>query len=177
MKHLMILALPTFLLTGCFDDLDDIKLHMATVAAATPAVIEPMPAVKEFAHFKYDSFDKRSPFLRPKAEVVLEKVGRAQHCLQPERGRVKEPLERYALASLKMKGTLGYEGDTWALVESITDQTLYRVSTGHYLGLFHGKITRVLDNQIQLTEIIPDGTGCYKKRTTTLEISEVQDAN
>ncbi len=172
MRRLIVTLGCTLLLSGCFDDLDDIQAFMTQVKAATPAVIEPIPAVKEFAHVKYSAFDKRSPFLRPKAEAVSEKRESVQDCLQPEVGRNKQPLEKYALSNLRMKGTLGYKGDPWALVESTTDGSLLRVSIGSYLGLFHGQITAVLDDQVQLMEMIPDGTGCWKKRAAVIDMVE-----
>ena len=176
-QPIILTTLSMGLLSGCFGDLDDIKQHMASVAAATPAVIEPIRNVKEFAHVKYISADKRSPFLEPKPEAIAEKLGQLQDCLHPDRARQKEPLELYSLTNLRMKGTLGYAGDQWALVESTTDGSVYRVSKGNYLGLFHGKITAVLDNQLRFTEMVPDGTGCWKERATVIDMSEAGESN
>jgi type IV pilus assembly protein PilP len=168
------------LLSGCFDDLDDIKMHMDQVAASTPAIIEPIPDVKKFAHVKYSGFDKRSPFLEPKPEAIIEKLSQSLDCLSPDSRRTKEPLEKYGLANLRMKGTMGYADDIWALVESSTDRSVYRVSVGNYLGIFHGKITAVKTDEVQLTEMIPDGTGCWKERSTVIylvEAGEPDDKN
>ncbi|MFT5162981.1 MAG: type IV pilus assembly protein PilP [Alteromonadaceae bacterium] len=175
MKRLLWLAFITVPLTGCFDGLDDINAYMQSVKDTTPAGIEPIPDVKVFAHVKYDAFDKRSPFLKPKPEMVAQKVGLSKNCLQPDSGRKKQPLERYGLANLKMKGTLGYNDDLWALIESTTDGSLYRVSVGNYLGLFHGEITAVEDQKVQLVEMIPDGAGCWKQRATALNMVESDD--
>ena len=54
-------------------------------------------------------------------------------CLSPDVSRRKQPLEKYALSDLTMRGTLGDEGALWALVEA-SDLTLHRVSIGNYLG-------------------------------------------
>jgi type IV pilus assembly protein PilP len=172
-----LVLISVFVLSGCFDDLTDIKAFMTEVKERTPAHIEPIPAVKEFAHVLYGSGDLRSPFAPPKAEEIQDKLAQLQDCLQPVRGRVKGPLEKYALSNLKMKGTLGYSDDSWALVEAATDRSLHRVSTGNYMGLFHGRITAVKDDKVHLQEMVPDGTGCWKQRTTIVDmnVSEASD--
>ena len=171
MKRQLTLLLLSVGLSGCFDDVSDIQAYMDNIKASTPASIEPIPAVKEFAHVEYQGADKRSPFLKPKPEAIIDKLSLAKNCLQPDPKRQKEPLEQYALDNLKMKGTMGYAQDPWALIESTIDGALYRVSMGNYIGLFHGKITKVLNDKVELLEMIPDGTGCYKQRTTILDLS------
>lgn len=162
----------SIMLGGCFDDVSDIKAFMAEVDRNTPRGIQPMPAVKEFAHIEYTGKQGRSPFAQPKAEAIQDRIAEMQDCLQPDRTRAKESLEKYALANLKMKGTMGYEGDPWALIEAKTDGSLHRVSVGNFIGLFHGRITAVSNTQVKLIELVPDGTGCWKERETIVDINE-----
>jgi type IV pilus assembly protein PilP len=176
MKRLLMITLSATLLAGCFDDLTDIKAYMKKVEVDTPAGIAPIPEVKEFAHVKYAGSTMRSPFAKPKAEAIQDKMAQMQDCLQPQRQRQKEPLEKYALTNLRMKGTMGYDKDPWALVEAASDGSLHRVSIGNFMGLFHGRITAVLDDQVQLLELVPDGTGCWKERETMVNMSESEDA-
>jgi type IV pilus assembly protein PilP len=172
--HILLLA---GLLGGCFDDVTDIKQFMVQVDERTPRGIEPMPEVKEFAHAKYAGTDKRSPFARPKAEVIQDKLAQLQDCLQPDRHRRKEPLEKYAISNLKMKGTLGYESDAWALIQATEDGSLHRVTTGNYMGLSHGKITAVSGDQVELLEMVPDGTGCWKQRATVVDMKASEESD
>ena len=172
-----VILLASFMLSGCFDDVSDIKAFMAEVDRNTPRGIEAMPAVKEFAHIKYTGNQGRSPFAKPKAEAIQDRLAQIQDCLQPDRKRVKEALEKYALTNLKMKGTMGYEGDPWALVEAMTDKSLHRVSVGNYMGLFNGRITSVSNTQVKLVELVPDGTGCWKERETTVDMNEATGQN
>lgn len=171
MKRLSVLCL-TLMLSACFDDISDIQAYMAKVDRDTPRGIEPIPDVKEFAHIAYSGGDKRSPFSKPKAEAIQDKLAQLQDCLQPNRKRVKEALEKYSLTNLKMKGTMGAVGDSWALIESLSDSSLHRVGIGNYMGLFHGRITQVSDEQVHLIEMVPDGTGCYKERNTVIDMSD-----
>jgi type IV pilus assembly protein PilP len=177
MIRLVIVVIFAGLLSGCFDDLTDIKVFMQEVDARTPRGIDPMPEVKEFAHVKYAGIDMRSPFAKPKAEVIQDKLAQMQDCLQPDRHRSKEPLEKYAVANLKMKGTLGYEDDSWALIQATEDGSLHRVTTGHYMGLSHGKITTVKGDQVQLLEMVPDGTGCWKHRATVVDMKDSDESD
>ena len=177
MNRLLIVITFTGLLSGCFDELTDIKAFMQEVDARTPRGIDPMPHVKEFAHVEYAGIEMRSPFSRPKAEVIQDKLAQMQDCLQPDRHRNKEPLEKYAVNNLKMKGTLGYADDSWALIQATEDGSLHRVTTGNYMGLSHGKITAVQGDEVQLLEMVPDGTGCWKQRTTIVDMKDSEESD
>ncbi len=165
------LLLSVGLLQGCNDDLADIQQFMASVKTNTPAGIPPLPKAETFQHIPYQSANGRSPFSLPKPESLSEKFTAAQDCLSPDPNRVKEPLEKYALDNLTMKGTLGDSSDFWALVEA-SDNTLHRIRKNNYLGLFNGRILQVDPNQIEIVELIPDGAGCWKERTTQLQMTD-----
>lgn len=166
-----VLLASALLLQGCFDDLTDIQQFMESVKANTPSSIPPLPKPKPFVHISYQSANSRSPFSAPKPEAVQDTVSAAQGCLSPDPARQKEPLEKYALDNLKMRGTLGGGVDVWALIEA-ADSSLHRVSKNNYLGLFHGRVVAVATNQIELVELIPDGAGCWKERTTVMQMAE-----
>jgi type IV pilus assembly protein PilP len=170
-RSLPILCASLLLLQGCYDDLTDIQQFMNTVKTSTPAKIPPLPEVKEFVHISYKSAQSRSPFSAPRPEAVQEKYAQIQDCLSPDPARRKEPLEKYALDNLKMRGTLGDENDIWALIEA-SDKTLHRISKNNYIGLFHGRVINVDPAQVELLELIPDGAGCWKERTTVLPMAE-----
>ncbi|MGB1198650.1 MAG: pilus assembly protein PilP [Thalassotalea sp.] len=166
MKKLLsiVLLLP---LAGCFDDTSDLQVHIATVQANTTSRIEPMPEVPVFDHVEYSAQSLRSPFDLPRPEAIQEKIQQMSGCLSPDPRRRKQPLEKFSLSDLSMRGTLGELGTTWALVEA-SDATLHRVAIGHYLGLYNGKITEVNQNNVKVTELIPDGAGCWVERETVV---------
>ncbi|MEW6998783.1 pilus assembly protein PilP [Colwelliaceae bacterium BS250] len=169
MRYLVLLSV--FLLSACFDDLTEINEHIEKVKASTPNKIKPMPALTEFQHFDYSAFALRSPYVAPKPEAIQEKMQQMSDCLHPDPRRRKQPLEKFALESLDMSGTLGEEGIIWALVEA-SDSTLHRVSVGSYLGLYNGRITNVGQEEIIIVELIPDGAGCWVERETTISMVE-----
>lgn len=169
MKKLIVL-LP-LLLTGCFNDTNDIRAHIASVQANTRTHIEPMPEVRVFNHFDYEAQDLRSPFDLPQPEVIQEKMQQMSGCLSPDPRRRKQPLEKFAISDLTMRGTLGELGITWGLVEA-SDATLHRVAVGSYVGLFNGKITEVNQKHVAVVELVPDGAGCWAERDTVITMSE-----
>lgn len=91
--------------------------------------------------------------------------------MQPDQTRSRDPLEKYPIDNLVMKGTIAVFDKTWALIRA-ADQGLYRVKEGEYMGLYHGEVVGVYDDHVELLELIPDGTGCWKERLTKVEIIE-----
>jgi len=169
MKKLTLL-LP-FLLSGCFDDTNDIRAHIANVQANTTTHIEPMPEVPVFNHYDYEAQKMRSPFDLPEPEAIQEKLQQTSGCLSPDPRRRKQPLEKFSISDLTMRGTLGELDVTWGLVEA-SDFTLHRVAIGGYVGLYNGKITAVNQKSVAVVELIPDGAGCWVERETMITMTE-----
>jgi len=165
MKKLVLVI--AVMLSGCFDDTTDLKNHIAKIQANTKSYIEPMPEVPKFNHFDYSAQMLRSPFVAPKPEAIQEKMQQMSGCLSPDPRRRKQPLEKFALSDLTMRGTLGELGITWALVEA-SDATLHRVAVGSYVGLYNGRIAAVSQESVKVIELIPDGAGCWVERETVV---------
>lgn len=170
MRRLILLSL-LITLTGCYDDVSDLQQYMNQVKSGTPVKIEPIPAVSEFEHVKYSMASPRSPFDLPSPELIQESYEPAQNCLAPDPRRRKEPLEKFALDNLSMRGTLGTNEEVWALVQA-SDGSLHRVTEGNYVGLYHGRIVTVSDNKVTVVELIPDGAGCWKEREATVKLAD-----
>lgn len=158
-------------LTGCFDDVSDLKVHIVKVQENTSSEIEPMREVRVYDHFDYSAQSMRSPFDVPQPETIQEKIQQMSGCLSPDPRRRKQPLEKFSLSDLVMRGTMGELGVTWALVEA-SDNTLHRVAEGNYVGLYHGKITSVNQGSVKVLELIPDGAGCWVERETVVAMTE-----
>ena len=169
MRLLTLIALA--LVSGCYDDTSDLTAHMQQVQATTTSQIDPMPEVHPFNHFDYSAYDLRSPFSLPKPEAIQQKIQQMSGCLSPDPRRRKQPLEKFSLSDLVMRGTLGELGVTWALVEA-SDNTLHRVAVGSYVGLYHGKVTTVDQDKVNVLELIPDGAGCWVERETVVTMTE-----
>ena len=158
-------------LAGCFDDTADIQQFMAEVKANSSANIPPLPPVKAFEHLPYTSAELRSPFSLPSPEAYNQLPVHQPGCIQLDNKREKQALEQYAIDNLKMRGTLGHADQLWALIEA-SDQSLHRISINDRLGLFHGKVIAVKPDYIEITEFIPDGSGCTVQRNSKLQLLE-----
>lgn len=166
-SRLAILLSLAAMVSGCGKDLSDLQSFTTQVKASAKTSIEPIPVVEEFESFEYSVAGLRSPFVEPEPELIQDKMQQSRDCLQPNFARNKQPLEKYPLDNLKMRGTLGSDGSLWGLIEA-ADGALFRVRPGSYVGLYHGKIVAVTTEQIELEEMIPDGTGCWEKRAANL---------
>lgn len=168
MKQIAVLLVLTAL-AGCFDDTTDIQQFMAEVKASTSAQIPPLPPVKAFEHLPYTSAELRSPFSLPVPQAYNQQPMHQPGCIQLDHQREKQPLEHYATDNLTMRGTLGHADELWALIEA-SDQSMHRVGLNDRLGLFHGKVIAVQPDSIEITEYIPDGSGCTVERNSKLQL-------
>ncbi len=164
------LAFFALMVSGCSGDRSDLELFVTTTKAQHVAYIPPLKETPKFEHFSYQSELLRSPFVPPSRELTEEVIDTSKDCLQPDLQRRKSRLETYALDNLKMRGTLT-EGDViWALVQS-SDGNVYRLGRGDFLGLYHGQIASVTERNIAITELVPDGSGCWTERSSNMELS------
>ncbi|WAJ70262.1 pilus assembly protein PilP [Catenovulum adriaticum] len=167
MKYLALLS--CLVLGACGSDISDLQTYTDEVKANAKTSIEPMPTVKKYQSFEYSVNGLRSPFVKPKPELIDDATSQTLGCLQPNFNRQKEALEKYPLETIKMRGTLGEAGRYFALA-SVADGALYRVKVGNYMGLFHGQIQKITSDKVILQEMIPDGTGCWETRTAQISI-------
>ncbi|HHM05245.1 MAG TPA: pilus assembly protein PilP [Gammaproteobacteria bacterium] len=161
------------LLAACSGDkLDDLRQYVAAVKAKKGGRIEPIPEVAPFETFAYHTLGRKSPFepwVTGVTKTTTEK--KTSSTVRPDLDRRKEPLEAFALDTLKMVGTLEREGRRWAIVLA-PDGLVYRVTQGNYLGQNHGRILSVNEDRVDLTEIVPDGLGGWQERRTKLALAE-----
>jgi type IV pilus assembly protein PilP len=91
---------------------------------------------------------------------------------QPDLNRRKEALESFALESLQMVGTLEQKQVRYALIRT-SDNNLYRVRPGNYVGQNFGVITSISESAVTLKEVIQDSSsGSWNERTSSLQLLE-----
>lgn len=129
--------------------------------------VAPLPEVKPYEAFAYNAFDLPDPF-KPRK---IETKGGGGGGPRPDFNRLKEPLEAFALESLKMVGTLQQAKSTFALVKA-PDNTLFRVKAGNYLGQNFGQITEITESEVKLKEIVQDTGGDWTERRSSLLLDE-----
>lgn len=163
------IAIP-FLLSACGGSgMSDLEQFIDEVKARKPAPIKPLPEIKQIETFTYVPEGRRDPF-RPETPSEMAGVGDTGGVML-DTTRRKEELEEFPLDSLRMVGTL-HLGDTmWGLIRN-KEGTIYRVRVGNYMGQNNGQISLISEDQIELTEIIPDHKGGYRERQATVALSE-----
>ncbi len=153
-------------LAGCAEQsMDDLQAYVQEVKARQKGHIAPLPKPQEYEKFTYNSGSLRDPFEPP--EDTRAQVARSNSGLQPDLNREREPLEHYALGSLRMVGSIEKDGKRWALIMT-PDGTLHRATYGYHVGQDNGKIVRITETEVELKEIVPDGLGGWIERRTTL---------
>lgn len=158
------------LVAGCGDPgMDDLHEFIKETKAKRPGPIPPIPEVRQTEGFVYVPGGRRDPF-EPERELEEQEVAQVDSGPRPDPNRRKEELEAYALDTLRMVGTLQQEDVTWGLVQT-NDGTIHRVKQDNYLGQNHGRIIRVSDSVIELTELVPAGRG-YIEREAALSMGE-----
>jgi type IV pilus assembly protein PilP len=158
--------------TGCARDMKDLEAKVEEMKKRPGGRIEPLPQVKPYETFIYDAYELREPFTPDSSTRQLAASADGDgDGLQPDFNRSREYLEEFPLDTLRMVGTLELRGENYALIRT-NDGAVHRVSVGNYIGQNHGHITAVSETRIDLTEIIPDGSGGWTERRTGIALSE-----
>jgi len=159
-------------LSACFDAGDqDLRQWVDEVKARPATGIEPLPEIRPYEAFIYSAEHLRSPFQSARPEAIGE-LGSLESCgsnVRPDPNRVREELEDFALQSLQMVGSMSQEGVTWALIKQDSG-SIHRVQIGNHLGLNHGQIVNISEQNLQLMETVPNGQGCWEARPMTMEV-------
>jgi len=162
----LILLLNIVVISGCEQNAD-LQTYVAQVKSRPAQPIDPLPTITPYKAMMFSPQNTRNPFIDPKPEQG-QVVGKVKaKCDQPDDSRTKEELEQYSVDNLLMKGTLADGKNLWALIQA-PGGVVYRVSVGQHIGLNHGKIAKVTNNDIDVIEMVRDGSGCWNSRTTKL---------
>ncbi|MEO5811184.1 MAG: pilus assembly protein PilP [Rhodanobacter sp.] len=169
LQWVLLLATAVFL-SGCTRGMSDLRGWVAQEKAKKGAPIQPLPVIKTFETFAYADQDKRDPFSPGTAELQSD-TGGATSGPRPDADRAKQPLEMFALDSLKMVGTVGAGANTQALIKD-PQSVIHRVRVGEYLGQNYGHVTVVSDGHIDLVEMVSNGSGGWMERPASIALSE-----
>ena len=151
------------LLSACGSDMPDLQRYVEEVHGRPPQPIEPLPEFQALEAFLYEPGERPDPF------QVRNKPMSAND-IAPNPHRKKEELEQYPLDAIDMVGTLEQQAITWGLVK-IPGGTLLPVRVGNYAGKNNGQITRITETRIELTEIVSDRPGDWRKRQASIALS------
>ncbi|TAN08452.1 MAG: fimbrial protein [Rhodanobacteraceae bacterium] len=165
------IALATFALmlglAACSSE-GDLQQWVAQVKAQKGAPLPALPVIKTFETFVYQDQDKRDPF-----EPAPPQANSAQNLAgpHPDQNRPREPLEAFPLDSLKMVGTIGLKGNIEALVKD-PQGVIHQVHVGDYMGQNYGHVLQVTPSQIDLVELVPNGSGGWMERDASVALGD-----
>lgn len=151
----------------------EIRQWMAEVRQGMKPTTEQVPPPKEFQPFSYDSRGLIDPF---DAQKVVMAVARQQQAragtssIRPDLDRRRETLEGYSLDQIRMVGMMRQAGTNVALLE--TGGATHLIRVGNYVGQNFGLVTRILETEVQLKEIVQDAAGEWVERPAKLELQE-----
>ncbi|WP_444906628.1 pilus assembly protein PilP [Microbulbifer sp. SSSA008] len=170
-KYLLIL-LALSILSGCSfnNDHSDLRERMAAVEREPKGQIEPIPTFTPYSPYVYSAAARRSPFTRPVLESEQRVVGRRLD-IAPDLARQREVLERISIDLLSMVGSLSRDGQIWALINDGSGG-IHRITVGNYLGKNHGRVVNATGTQLDILEIVPDGSGGWIERPRALALEE-----
>ncbi len=146
----------------------DLVDFMAEAKRRPQGQIEPPPPFRPQRPFAYAAMTLRSPFDRP---VIEEAVNRGGRSVEPDMNREREYLEGFNIASLSMVGSLVKGGALQVLIND-GQGSVHLVGLGNYLGRNHGKIVSADGSQIEVLEIIPDGSNGWVERPRIIKLQE-----
>ncbi|HEX5489012.1 MAG TPA: pilus assembly protein PilP [Rhodanobacteraceae bacterium] len=153
-------------LTACSGQ-GDLHAWVAQVKARKGAPLPPLPVVKTFETFLYQDQDQRDPF-EPAPPQASSQTLAGPH---PDQNRPREPLESFPLDSLKMVGTIGTSSSIEGLVKD-PQGVIHQVRVGDYMGQNYGHVTQVTSNEVDLVELVPNGSGGWMERDASVALGD-----
>jgi type IV pilus assembly protein PilP len=130
-----------------------------------------LPEFKPYSAFAYSASALRSPFESPVAyeestDQVLDLVD------APDKNRKHFPLEKYALNELTLVGTLSQDGAALKALIKVASGGVYLLEEGQYIGKNNGRVVSVSEARINISEIVPNGSGGWISRPQAMGIKE-----
>jgi type IV pilus assembly protein PilP len=156
-------------LGGCTRGMSDLHDWVAQEKAKKGAPIQPLPVIRTFETFEYDDQDKRDPFSPSTTEIQPGSSNSAGP--RPDENRAKQPLEMFALDSLKMVGTVGSGTGMEVLIKD-PGGVIHRVHRNEYMGQNYGRVTAIADDHIDLVELVSNGNGGWMERPASIALGE-----
>lgn len=151
---------------GCGPSPDsELERYIHDTEARKAKPLEPLPDLEMLPKYSYpENVIQRSPF-KPK-----ETPGTADR-YAPNMHRLKEPLEKFPLDSLKFVGIWKQDQHLWALIQTPDAQgMIVRVQVGNYMGQNFGKIIQITENTIVLEEVM-QVAGLWQKQRISLSLN------
>lgn len=174
MKAWTRLSLPVLMalsLSACGGNMSDLQGYVAQIKARKVTPVLPMPQIKPYTPYAYVAGSRRDPFVPELAPQNQPSGPAGVKGLHPDLSRDREPLEAYPLDALKMVGTIDFNGTVYAMIKA-PDGVIHRIAVGNYMGQNYGKVVRITDGEVDLSELVPDGFNGWQRRATVMSLAQ-----
>ena len=171
----LVLVAMVLTLAGCgASSENELRQWMAVQKSQARPNVAPISEPKQFKPESYTQVTAIEPFSNQKLTQALKRESPQSAAnsalIAPELARRKEALESVPLDAMVLVGSLNKAGKPVALVK--VDNLLYQVRPGNYLGQNYGRVTKIVETEVTLREIVQDAVGEWIERTATLQLQE-----
>ena len=171
----LVLVAMVLTLAGCgASSENELRQWMAVQKSQAQPNVAPISEPKQFKPESYTQVTAIEPFSNQKLTQALKREtpqsAANSALIAPELVRRKEALESVPLDAMVLVGSLKKAGKPVALVK--VDNLLYQVRPGNYLGQNYGRVTKIVETEVTLREIVQDAVGEWIERTATLQLQE-----
>lgn len=178
MMHLdnrLLLLVVAAVLAGCSaSSEDELRQWMVEQKNQTRPRVAQISEPKQFRPESYTQVTAIEPFNIQKLTLALKRessqTAAGGALITPELARRKEALESFPLDTMTLVGSLVKAGQPVALVK--VENLLYQVRPGNYLGQNYGRVSKIVETEVTLREIVQDAAGEWIERTATLQLQE-----
>lgn len=155
----------SLLLAGCgSSDDSELTRYIDSVKSKGARPIAPIPVFEPLEKFSYpENEERRNPF-KP---IAIENQS---DVAAPNINRPKQPLEAFALDSLKFVGVLELGRTKWALIRQ-SNGMVSRVRPGDYMGKHYGQVLKISNDTIDIEETV-QVNGLWEKKKITMNMHE-----
>ena len=172
--HMVVIVMAlSILLSGCGEqNMSDLERYVIAEKSKKAGQIRPVPEFKAYETYVYVVDENtRSPFEPNQTEPMEVVESEPGGGISPDSNRHKESLENFPLDTLRYVGSLERGGKIWAIIIS-PDALIHKISVGNYIGQNYGKITKITDSEIEVSELVTDGMGGWLERLAGLSLVE-----
>ena len=167
LASIVALGMTVALTAGCSGGNSDLDSWIDQVKAKPSGTIEPIPASPDYDRFAYEAHSLRDPFTPFRRAVDPSQMQGPR----PDPNRPREPLEEFAMDSLKMVGTLRGGSQMQALIMDPNGIT-HRLGAGQRMGQNEGRIVSVEAGRVVLVELVSNGMGGWEETQAVVNLSE-----
>ena len=158
-------------LAGCSPDNEELVQWMEQEHRAVKPSVAPVYPPKKFDPQAYVGNEGVDPFGSQKLIASAGPASKSSSTLlTAAQSHRPEPLEAFPLDSMAMVGAMIQGGRAHALLK--VDNLLHDVKVGDWIGQNYGRITKITEQEVTLSETVQDATGEWIERTSTLQLQE-----